>query len=165
MEYLEDLSSGSPLLPSSPQDRATSRLWTDHVNRHLIPLFYKLLQAQDTADQVQHAQELRDHIATLVSAAHASGPFFLGPQLSFVDVQIAPWVLRLKRVLGPYRAWPPPEQGSRWAKWVDAIEGDASVKATTSGDELYVESYERYAENRPGTSLLADAVNKGRGLP
>lgn len=165
MEYFEDLSSGTHLLPPDPQARATSRLWTDHVNRHIIPLFYKLLQAQDQSDQVAHAQELRDHIATLVSAAHKIGPFFLGPQLSFVDVQIAPWVLRLRRVLGVYRGWPAAEPGSRWGAWVDAIEADASVKATTSGDELYVESYERYAENRPGTSVLADAVNAGRGLP
>lgn len=166
MEYLEDLSpTNSPLLPPDPQSRATSRLWTDHINRHIIPLFYKLLQAQALADQTTHATALRDQIAKLVGAAHKSGPFFLGPQLSFVDVQIAPWVLRLRRVLGVYRGWPEPEEGTRWKAWVDALENEASVRATTSGEELYVESYERYAENRPGTSGVADAVNEGRGLP
>jgi glutathione S-transferase len=30
---------------------------------------------------------------------------------------------------------------------------------------LYLDSYERYAENREGTSGVADAVNQGRGLP
>lgn len=68
-------------------------------------------------------------------------------------------------MLGPYRGWPEPEQGSRWGKWVEAIEGDEAVKKTTSEDRLYVESYERYAENRPNTSQLANAVNSGRGLP
>jgi glutathione S-transferase len=165
IEYLEDLGQGTPLLPQDPQDRATQRLWADHVNRNVIPLFYKLLQAQDTGAQIEHATQLRAQIAKLVDAAHATGPFFAGPQLGFVDVQIAPWVLRLRRVLGPYRGWPEPEEGSRWAKWVGAIEGEGSVRATTSGDELYVDSYERYAENRPGTSEVADAVNAGRGLP
>jgi glutathione S-transferase len=47
----------------------------------------------------------------------------------------------------------------------DAIDNERSVKMTTSTDELYLDSYERYAENRPGTSQLADAVNSGRGLP
>ena len=65
--------------------------------------------------------------------------------MSFVDVQIAPWVIRLRKVLGPYRGWPEPEAGSRWAKWVDAIEGHEAVKATTSDDQLYLDSYERYA--------------------
>ncbi|KAF2131682.1 hypothetical protein P153DRAFT_365252 [Dothidotthia symphoricarpi CBS 119687] len=165
MEYLEDLNTGPGLLPPDAQTRATSRLWSDHVNRHIIPMFYKYLQAQDTKDQVSHATELRNQISKLVDAAHADGPFFLGAKMTFVDVQIAPWVLRLRRVLGPYRGWPEPEEGSRWKKWVEALESEESVKMTTSTDELYLDSYERYAENRPGTSQVADAVNSGKGLP
>lgn len=165
MEYLEDLQTGPALLPSSPQARATCRLWSDHINRHIIPVFYQLLQAQDPDAQARHAADLRTQISKLVDAADPAGPFFLGPQLSFVDVQIAPWVIRLKKVLGPYRGWPEPEDGTRWKAWVDALELDPSVRATTSDDVLYLDSYERYAENRPGTSQVADAVNQGRGLP
>lgn len=165
MEYLEDLHAGPPLLPADAQSRATQRLWADHVNRNVIPCFYKLLQAQAEKEQVEHAKELREQIGKLVDAADATGPFFTGASLSFVDVQIAPWVVRLRRVLGPYRGWPEVEEGSRWGKWVRAIEEEESVKMTTSTDELYLDSYERYAENRPGTSMLADAVNSGRGLP
>ncbi|KAF2266822.1 hypothetical protein CC78DRAFT_559140 [Lojkania enalia] len=165
MEYFEDLKIGPPLLPSDPQTRATCRLWTDHINRHIVPGFYRLLQAQDEGDQMNYATELRDEIAKLVEAADADGPFFLGRNIGFVDVQMAPWVVRLKKVLGPYRGWPAPEEGSRWARWVTAIENEPSVKATTSDDTLYLDSYERYAENRPNTSQLANAVNSGRGLP
>lgn len=165
MEYLEDLNAGPALLPRDAQTRATCRLWTDHINRHIIPLFYQLLQAQDTDAQVKHAKSLKDEIGKLVAAADSEGPFFLGREIGFVDVQMAPWVLRLRRVLGPYRGWPAPEEGSRWARWVDAIEMEESVRATTSDDALYADSYERYAENRPGTSQVADAVNSGRGLP
>lgn len=91
----------------------------------------------------------------------------------------------MRRVLGPYRGWPLPEEGSRWASWVDAIEENEGVKSTTSTDDLYLDSYERYAgnllsyseaysvsktltftsENRPDTSQLAKAVNSGMGLP
>ncbi|KAF1953288.1 hypothetical protein CC80DRAFT_494583 [Byssothecium circinans] len=165
MEYLEDLQTGPALLPPNPQTRATCRLWADHINRQIIPCFYRLLQAQEPNDQADHAKELRTEIGKLVDAAHPEGPFFLGHDLGFVDVQVAPWVLRLKKVLGPYRGWPEPEEGSRWKKWVDAIEGHVAVKRTTSDDALYLDSYERYAENRPGTSQVADAVNSGRGLP
>ena len=45
------------------------------------------------------------------------------------------------------------------------MEGAEAVKKTTSDDELYLDSYERYAENRPNTSQVRDAVNSGRGLP
>ncbi len=165
MEYLEDLQTGAALLPPDAQTRATCRLWTDHINRHIVPAFYRLLQAQEAAEQARHAAELRSEISTLVDAAHPTGPFFLGHAFGFVDVQIAPWVLRLKRVLAVYRAWPGPEDGSRWGAWVRAVERESSVRATTSDDALYRDSYERYAENRPGTSQVADAVNAGRGLP
>ena len=146
MEYLEDLSTGIPLLPiGNPRSRAYCRLWSDHINRKITPQFYRLLQAQETEKQTQHAEELRNELSTLIDASDPVGPFFLGPHISFVDVQFAPWILRFRRVLRPYRAWPELESGTRWAKWVEAIETNESVKATTSTDDLYLDSYERYA--------------------
>ena len=165
MEYLEDLHEGASLLPSDPKLKAYSRLWSDHVNRHIIPLFYRYLQAQEADAQIKFAGELREQIAVLVAAGDASGPFFLGESLGFVDVQLAPWVVRLEKVLKPYRGWPEPEPESRWEKWVRAIESADAVKNTTSTDELYLESYERYAENRPNTSQVREAINSGTGLP
>ncbi|TID21762.1 SAICAR synthase-like protein [Venturia nashicola] len=165
MEYLEDLNMGQPLFPSDPKQKAHCRLWTDHINRHIIPAFYHYIQAQTADLQTEKAQEFKAQINKLVEAADEEGPFFLGSTLGFVDVQFAPWVIRLNKVLKPYRGWPDPEPGSRFGKWVKAIEDDEFVKATTSTDELYLDSYERYAENRPGTSQVADAVNSGKGLP
>ncbi|KYG44197.1 hypothetical protein M433DRAFT_155861 [Acidomyces richmondensis BFW] len=171
MEYLEDLTHDSSeedvrLLPHDAQLRAHCRLWTDHINRHIVPLFYRYLQAQKPEEQAKHAKDLTESIALLVTAADPAGPFFLpGHDLGFVDVQIAPWVVRLRKVLKPYRGWPDPEPGSRWEKWVRAIEESDAVQRTTSGDELYLDSYERYAENRPNTSQVRDAINEGRDLP
>ena len=159
---LEDLNIGTPLLPGDPKGRAHSRLWSDHVciitqislrkdlhdlqvNRNITPAFYRYLQAQEVDQQINLATELRAEIAKLVDAAHPQGPFFLGTDISFVDIQFAPWIIRMSRVLTPYRGWPQPENGSRWASWVDAIERNEGVKATTSTDDLYLDSYERYA--------------------
>ncbi|KAI2890231.1 hypothetical protein CBS11852_6513 [Aspergillus niger] len=166
LEYLEDLNVGTPLLPPGDAKlRAHCRLWTDFINRHIVPNFYRVLQEQDIHKQITNAQELRDAFNTLVGAADAQGPFFLGAQISFVDVQVAPWIIRLRRALKPYRGWPDPEPGSRWGAWVDAIENNEHIQATTSTDELYLDSYERYAQNRPNTSQVANAINSGRGLP
>jgi glutathione S-transferase len=145
LTQLEDLGEGQHLLPSNPKTRAHSRLWADHVNRKILPLFYRYLQEQDPSKQPSHASDLQSEIKKIVDAADSQGPFFLGEEISFVDVQFAPWMIRMKRVLGPYRGWPNPEPGSRWEKWVDAVEANEKVKATTSGDELYLDSYERYA--------------------
>lgn len=132
MEYLEDLNEGKGLMPKDPKLRAETRLWSDHINRHVLPAFYRYLQAQDSDSQIQHAGELREHISKLVDAANPSGPFFLGEEMSFVDVQFAPWIVRLEKVLKPYRGWPDPEPGSRWEKWVRAVEGEGAVRRTTS---------------------------------
>lgn len=155
------------------------------MNRNIVPGFYRVLQEQDQQGQIEKLQELRTSMEQLLAVAHPKGPFFMGPQMSLVDVQAAPWVIRLRRVLKPYRGWPDAEQQSRLAAWVDAIESNPHVQATTSTDELYLDSYERYArkfpaifglcdwrsnifritENRPNTSQVADAINAGRGLP
>jgi glutathione S-transferase len=142
---LEDLDQGASLLPKNPQAKAHSRLWVDHINRKIIPLFYRFLQEQQSEKQITHASELKSELQKLIDAAHSEGPFFLDRELSFVDIQFAPWMLRFSRVLKPYRGWPDPEPGSRWQAWMDAVEHNPSVAATTSGDELYLDSYERYA--------------------
>ncbi|KAL4958423.1 hypothetical protein BDW69DRAFT_154021 [Aspergillus filifer] len=166
MEYLEDLNVDPPLLPpGDAKARAHCRLWADFVNRHIVPSFYRVLQEQDQQKQIENAQELHKSFNTLIDAVDPKGPFFLGPNISFVDVQIAPWIVRLNRVLKPYRGWPDPEPGSRWGAWVDALEENEAVKATTSLPDLYLDSYERYAENRPNTSQLANTINSGKGLP
>ncbi|KAH8148611.1 uncharacterized protein LAJ45_07322 [Morchella importuna] len=165
LDYLEDLGVGTALLPEHPQVKATSRLWVDHVNRNIVPGFYRYLQAQEQQKQVELAEELRIEIAKIVDAADVVGPFFLGPFITFVDVSIAPWLLRLSRVLHPYKGWPLAQPGTRLAAWINALEGSEAVGNTLSDPVLYLENYERYAENRPDTSLVARAVNAGRGLP
>ncbi|KAK6593049.1 glutathione transferase [Botrytis cinerea] len=165
MEYIEDLQTGPPLFPQDARAKAHSRLWADHIDRKIVPTFYALLQSQNYEKQEELTAKLRDEISQIVDVCDPQGPFFLGPTLTYTDVHFAPWILRCRRVLKHYRDWQDPQPGSRWAIWFDAIENNEFVKATTSADELYIDSYERYAMNRPGTSELADAVNGGFNLP
>ncbi|KAI5788199.1 putative glutathione transferase [Pyronema domesticum] len=165
LDYLEDLGEGASLFPQDPRERAHTRLWADHANRNIVPGFYRLLQAQDAAKQAEYAGELTAEIVKLVDASHPQGPFFLGSTMSYVDVSVAPWFLRISRVLHNYRGWPLPDKNSRLGKWIDALETSEAVKNTTSDNVLYIDSYERYAENRPDISQVANAVNAGRGLP
>lgn len=167
LEYLEDIEhdAATALFPANPRDKALSRLWVDHVTRNIIPGFYRYLQAQEPEKQLEYAAELKAEISKIVKAADPEGPFFTGPKLGIVDVSIAPWLLRFRRVLHPYRGWPLAEEKSRLGKWMRALEECEPVMNTVSSDELYLDSYERYAENRPDTSQVAKAVNAGRGLP
>ncbi|KAJ5899047.1 hypothetical protein N7495_003791 [Penicillium taxi] len=162
LEYLEDLKLGMALHPADPKLRANCRLW---INRYVVPSFYRLLQEQDQQKHNAHTQELQSGLNKLMVAAHPAGPFFFGEQMSLVDIHAAPWAIRLRRVMKPYRGWPDAAEGSRLESWLNALEANQHIRATTSTDQLYVDSYERYAQNRPNTSQLANAINSGDVLP
>ncbi|KAH8591575.1 hypothetical protein B0O99DRAFT_631793 [Bisporella sp. PMI_857] len=154
LEYLEDLHVGQAtynLLPHlSPQLKAKCRIWSKHIDDKIVPLFYSILKAQEQGKVNQHTHELQEAINLIVKAADPAGPFFLNAHLGFVDVHFAPIMIRLSKVLKPYRDWSDPIQGSRWAHWIEAVMDNEHVKNTTSTDDLYVDSYEGLAQNRLG---------------
>ena len=172
MDYLEELRPGT-LLPDITrggrgqkvlQYRADQKRWAHFVNSNIVPGFYRLLQAQEEEEQIKHGKELLQHVITLTEAMDEQGPFFGGETLGYVDAMVAPWVVRFEKVLKPYRGWSP-ERSGRWGRFVDALLNNDAVKRTTSDDQLYLDSYKRYAENRPNTSQVANAINAGRSLP
>ncbi|KAH7160195.1 hypothetical protein B0J13DRAFT_643698 [Dactylonectria estremocensis] len=154
LEYLEDMDHGVPLYPTDPRLRANCRLWIDHINTRVVPSFYALLQAQDPAAQSAATGRLHNTLATLTQAADEQGPFFLGATLSLVDIHLAPFALRLVRVLALLRGWPISTPGSRLARWLVAFEADAHVRATTSGNELYAETTELLARSVAGAGVI-----------
>ncbi|KAG9232080.1 hypothetical protein BJ875DRAFT_96377 [Amylocarpus encephaloides] len=159
LEYLHDCNLGSSLLPPDPGLKAHSRYWANHVNGRIVPVFYRLLQEEDLSKQTVFTKTLQDEITKIVQACDHIGPYFLGNHLSYVDIHFAPWMIRLPRVLKQYRQWQDPQPNSRWAVWMHAIENNDHIKNTTSGDDLYRDSYERYAHNPTGNNELADLFN------
>ncbi|KAF4478057.1 putative glutathione S-transferase [Colletotrichum fructicola Nara gc5] len=142
MEYLEEMDKAIPLLPTDSRLRANCRLWIDHINSRLVPAFYRLLHNHDVAQHSQYIERLQESIKDLVLAADEEGPFFLGSSLSLVDIHFAPFALRLSRILQPLRGWTAPAPGLRWAKWLDSLENNAHIRATTSGKDLYADTVE-----------------------
>ncbi|KAK2001763.1 glutathione S-transferase domain-containing protein [Colletotrichum falcatum] len=142
LEYLEEMDCSIPLFPSDAKLRANCRQWIGHINSRLVPAFYRLLRNPDPAQQPQNIERLQEAIKDLVLAADEEGPFFLGSSLSLVDVHFAPFAVRLSRILQPRCGWTAPTPGLRWARWLDALESNVHVKATTSGRDVYVETIE-----------------------
>ncbi|KAF5537938.1 glutathione S-transferase omega-1 [Fusarium napiforme] len=69
LEYLEDLGQGTPMLPIDSRFKAHCRFWIDHINRHIVPNFFKALQRQDPAFGNEAGVSLQGSIDTLVEAA------------------------------------------------------------------------------------------------
>jgi len=130
------------------------------------------LQAQEVEAQLEGAKEFTSHLTEFVRSMSSSGShgFWDGKSLSIVDCTVAPWLYRATNVLRHFRGFEPEklleaDVLKRWKSWTDAVFGLDAFKATTSTDDLYLDSYVRYAQNRPMTSQVAEAINKGRGLP
>jgi|SRR5882762_9255090 glutathione S-transferase len=82
--------------------RALVRLQSDHINRNLVPAFYRYLQAQGTPAQIEGGKEFHAAIEGLVSLferavgeneASAVGLWEEGGQLGWADAMAGPCVL------------------------------------------------------------------------
>ncbi|KAF8434574.1 glutathione S-transferase [Boletus edulis BED1] len=179
MDFLEDLASTSTkrtLLPpiTDPYARALVRLQSDHINRTLVPAFYRYLQAQDPTAQITGEKEFKAAIEALVALFEradkevgGTGLWKEGGELGWADIMVGPWLFRADKVLKDYRRFEMPE-GAKLTAWLKRLFEHPAFKCTCSTDELYLDSYERqvpYAFNRPNTSQVANAINTGRGLP
>ncbi|KAJ7223932.1 thioredoxin-like protein [Mycena rebaudengoi] len=190
LEYFEDLAAkttGRSLLPTDPYARALVRLQCDHINRTLVPGFYRFLQAQDPAAQIEAGKDFHAALETLVTLferaereiVQGGGAFGIGEQLALsaglglwledgdlnlADAMAGPWIYRASKVLKHYRGFALP-QDDKFGAWVARLFNHPAFKVTCSTDDLYIDSYERYAENRPNTSQVANAINSGKALP
>ena len=77
--------------------RALVRLQSDHINRVLVPAFYRYLQAQDPTAQAAGETELRATIDTLVglferaeSQVGGTGLWKESGELGWADVMVGP---------------------------------------------------------------------------
>lgn len=77
--------------------RALVRLQSDHINRILVPAFYRYLQAQDPAAQIVGGNEFRAAIDTLVGfferadeEVGGTGLWKEGGELGWADVMVGP---------------------------------------------------------------------------
>ncbi|KAF8122531.1 hypothetical protein EV363DRAFT_1404749 [Boletus edulis] len=146
----------------------------DHINRTLVPAFYRYLQAQDPTAQITGEKEFKAAIEALVALFEradkevgGTGLWKEGGELGWADIMVGPWMFRADKVLKDYRRFEMPE-GAKLTAWLKRLFEHPAFKRTCSTDELYLDSYERqvpYAFNRPNTSQVANAINTGRGLP
>ena len=94
MEYLSD-QYNLGLLPSDPYERAKGKIVLDVVNKKIIPAFFRTLQAQDPEKQAAGKEEITAALKDFAEHLPKNdGPFYAGRQFGFVDIELAPWILR-----------------------------------------------------------------------
>ena len=142
-EYIEDKFPNVPLLPDDPWLRAQARIWIDYCNTRWVEDFYALLGAKDAerrkglGDRVR--QDLR-HMETKGMTALSSGPFWLGPSVSLVDLAFWPFFERLP-LLSHYRQVTIPDDCQRLHRWCGEMAARPSVRQTMHEASWYIERY------------------------
>jgi len=171
-EFLEDAypSSTPRLLPKDPYAKAHMRIWIDYVTSRIIPSFHRFLQYQPKSASDPGLEKVRSEfhssIKQFAEEMDPEGPYFLGPEISLIDLVIAPWALRLW-VFDHFKDGLNLPQGKIWErfeKWSNAVSERKSVAKTTSLREHYLPIYQRYADDK-AQSELAKATREGKGVP
>ncbi|KAF8624273.1 hypothetical protein AX15_005958 [Amanita polypyramis BW_CC] len=165
VDFLEELARQSgkerSLLPpaSEPYARALVHLQVDHINRVLVPSFYRYLKAQDPENKITGRYEFYRSIETLIGLFERAekefadsdiklrksmGLWIEDGELGLADVYAGPWIFRSTNVLKRFHGFELPKD-SRFTAWMERLFNHPSFKATCSTEELYLECYERFS--------------------
>ncbi len=145
-EYIEERFPEPALMPAEPAARATARVWIDYCNTRFIGAFYGVLSAKGPEAQAEAAAKLTDMMDYLEDAALAplgSDPYWLGAEVSLVDLAYWPFFERLPAVTH-YRGVHIPDRCPRLLAWHEAMATRDSVQRTRHEPAYYIESYARY---------------------
>jgi glutathione S-transferase len=165
-EYLEELFPTPPLLPADPGRRATARFWIDFANVKLTPTWYKLLLAQDRPLREELKRELGDHFLAMerdgIGRLAGGGPYWMGPELTLVDIAFYPWFERLP-VMATYRDFRLSEECPKLKAWAAVMAGRPSVKKLSHPPEYYIRNARKYADGTASGATAEEMRKELRG--
>jgi glutathione S-transferase len=168
IEYVDEAwpSETNNLLPRDAYQRAHVRMWSDHVNKKIVPQYYSLLMKKTQEERQQYKQEILSGVSFLCENMSSEGPFFLGKEFGMVDIMLAPWAQRFGIVTKYYRDFdiPDNEKFVRYQRWWKAVQAVPSFKDTVQPTDKLVQFYNRYADGT-AASQVGDAIRTGKGLP
>ena len=155
-EYLEETFPDPPLLPKEPMQRARARIWINFADTRLFATTGKLLHGRDPHPTAL-LTELSEHLLFMehegLRKNPASTPYWLGTELSLVDLTFYPWFEQLA-VLEHFRGFGLPSglvdgasrNENRLQEWQTAVAQRESVRSIANSPEFYLERYGRLAQ-------------------
>jgi glutathione S-transferase len=149
-EYLDEAFPEPSLFPHSPGQRALARIWIDFANTKLVPVFYKILLEQDRDKQEKWKANFQDHLQFMetegIQKLSANGDYWLGNDLSLVDLTFYPWFERFC-ILEHYRNVSLPASCSFLKQWWEQMSQRQSVQEIENPRDFYLAQYQKYANN------------------
>ncbi|BAZ31071.1 glutathione S-transferase domain-containing protein [Cylindrospermum sp. NIES-4074] len=145
-EYLEEVFPEPALLPHDPAAKAVARIWIDYANTRLVPAFNKFLRGKDTQEQEQGRRDFLESLLYIeeegLGKLSGNGSYWLGENLSLVDISFYPWFERLP-LLEKFRDFTLPTETPRLQKWWESLRHRPSIQQVANPTEFYVERFAR----------------------
>lgn len=146
-EYLEEVFPAPPLLPKDPMRRAKARIWIDYADSYLLPALHNLIADSGNEDkQVENRKSITEKFLFLENEGFrklGDGPFFLGEDISLIDLQYMPFIERFpcyEKLWGASI----PEECTRLREWIETMQTRASHQQTVNSIEYHMERYKKY---------------------
>ena len=143
-EYLDEKYKNVPMMPKEPVERAKARIWMDYCTNKYLILSRKLLLDNGNEElQIENKKKMKESLLYIEKECfekNANGPFWLGNNISLVDLHYAPFFERFgafKELFGV--EWP--EECVKIADWWSAIQKRDSFKMTVLPTEEHVDLY------------------------
>jgi len=146
-EFVDEMFPQTPLMPTDPFRRAQARIWIDWCNTRFVEDNYALLSAQAADQQDRLREKVISNLRYLENEGMATlsdGPFWLGAEISLVDLTYYPFFERMI-ALKHYRGVAIPDDCARIRAWLARMAERESTKATMNDEAYYIERYARYA--------------------
>ena len=147
-EYLNDTFPTPALMPDDPFVRAQARIWIDYFDNQFLDLYYDALENQDRSKDAEYRDKIavgfrfmdNDGMAKL----SGDGPYWLGAEISLVDLAYYPFLERLP-AWSYHRGIDIPEDCGRLKAWYDVMCARPSVREIANPPEYYIDRYKKYA--------------------
>ena len=147
-EFIDEKFPQAPLMPADPWMRAQARIWIDYCNTRWVEDFYALLSATEPERQDELRKKVTEDLRYMERdgmAALSDGPYWLGSEVSLVDLAFWPFFERFA-MLSHYRGVAVPGDCRRIAAWRDLMAVRRSVRETMHESSWYIERYVSYAD-------------------
>ena len=149
-EYLDEKYKSIPMMPEEPVERAKARIWMDYCTNKYLTLSRKLLVDHGNEElQTENKKKMEESLIYIEKECfekNANGPFWLGNNISLVDLHYAPFFERFgafKELFGV--EWP--VECVKISEWWSAIQKRDSYKITVLPTEEHVDLYRSIMQN------------------
>tara|TARA_Y100001934_G_scaffold116263_1_gene142285 strand:+ start:812 stop:1417 length:606 start_codon:yes stop_codon:yes gene_type:complete len=149
-EYLDEKYKSIPMMPEEPVERAKARIWMDYCTNKYLTLSRKLLVDHGNEElQTENKKKMEESLIYIEKECfekNANGPFWLGNNISLVDLHYAPFFERFgafKELFGV--EWP--EECIKISDWWSAVQKRDSYKITVLPTKEHVNLYRSIMQN------------------